>query len=373
MVQRFDNLESVMRRALELAALGVGYVEPNPPVGAVVVDGNLNLLGSGYHKKFGGPHAEIHALNSAGDQARGSTLFVTLEPCCHQGKTGPCSQAIIQAGVKKVYVAIQDPAPHVDGGGLQDLNQAGIEVEVGLLEAEANRLAAPFIKKMTTGLPYIHAKWAMTLDGKIASKSGSSQWISNEASRAVVHQLRGRMDAIVVGSTTAEKDDPTLTARPAGPRTSIRIVVDSQAKLSLNSKLIQTIDESPVLLATTAGADEERVKKLQSAGVEVLQLPATKNDDGRVPLMPLLLELGNRGVTNVLVEGGGELLGGFFDARLIDEAHVFVAAKLIGGKTAQTPLAGLGIADMESAVEIDQPEIEILGTDIYCRGPLNYT
>ena len=185
-IKQFSNPEAVMQRALDLASLGTGSVEPNPAVGAVIVDEDLNLIGEGYHQQFGGPHAEIHALSMAGTRAKGATIYVTLEPCCHQGKTGPCSQAIIQAGLKKVVIAMRDPAPHVDGGGIAELEQAGIEVELGLLELAAQKLVRPFVKRVTTGLPWIHAKWAMTLDGKIATRTGHSQWISNQQSRELV-------------------------------------------------------------------------------------------------------------------------------------------------------------------------------------------
>src|SRR5437764_12544149 len=210
-----------MRRALELAERGRGYVEPNPLVGAVVVrDGRL--VGAGWHQRYGQAHAEVNALAAAGEAARGATLYVTLEPCCHVGKTPPCTDAVIRAGVARVVAAMSDPFPQVAGRGAELLRQAGLAVEVGPCEAEARRLNAPYLKLLARGRPYVHAKWAMTLDGKIATRSGDSKWISNRASRQVVHDLRGRVDGIVVGAGTALADDPQLTARPPGPRTAVR-------------------------------------------------------------------------------------------------------------------------------------------------------
>ena len=262
--------EVAMRRALELARRGLGFVEPNPPVGAVVVADDGRVLGEGWHERFGGPHAEVMALAAAGEAARGATLFVTLEPCCHFGKTPPCTRAVIAAGIRRVVVATVDPAAHANGGGIAELRAIGIEVEVGLMADDARRLVAPFARLTTTGLPWIHAKWAMTLDGKIASKTGSSRWITNEASRAVVHQLRGRMDAILVGVGTILADDPLLMARPPGPRTPIRIVLDSTARTPLKSQLVRTARDVRTVVVATQHAPEDRCAALRAAGVEVL-------------------------------------------------------------------------------------------------------
>lgn len=377
----FPDARSVMQRAIELAARGLGSVEPNPPVGAVIVDENLRLLGEGFHEKFGGPHAEVHAIGQAGPRAAGATLYVTLEPCCHQGKTGPCTKAVVDAGLRRVVVAMQDPAPHVSGGGIAALKAAGVEVEVGLLEREARRLTAPFVKLVTTGLPWVHAKWAMTLDGRIATRTGASRWISGEASREIVHRLRGRMDAIVIGSGTAAADDPLLTARPPGPRTATRIVVDSQARLSTESQLVRTVDQAPVLVATLESAPEADVRRLRQAGVEVVALPPAETEhpvrgsqpelEDRPDLAALVRELGRRQMTNVLVEGGGRLLGGFFDRGLIDEAHVFVAPKIVGGEDAVSPVLGAGLDQVLRQPQLDEPQVEIIGGDVYIHGPLH--
>lgn len=372
-IRQFSSPEAVMQRALELASLGIGLVEPNPAVGSVIVDENLKLIGEGYHQQYGGPHAEIHALNMAKDKAKNATIFVTLEPCCHQGKTGPCSQALIQAGIKRAVIAMRDPAPHVSGGGIADLQQAGVEVEVGLLESAAQKLVRPFVKRVTKGLPWVHAKWAMTLDGKIATGAGHSQWISNARSREVVHQLRGCMDAVMVGHQTAEKDNPLLTARPAGARTPARIIVDSQATLSCQSNLVQSIDDAPVIVMAHESAPPENIKPLERAGVEVLLIQSSSQTNANQPgLKQCLLELGRKEMTNILIEGGGSLLGSCFDERLIDEVHVFIAPKLVGGKTAITPIAGRGLEKIPEIQNITEYQVQTLDSDIYVQGLIDY-
>lgn len=369
----FSSPEEVMQRALELARLGAGSVEPNPAVGSVIVDDNLRLIGEGYHQECGGPHAEIHALNMAGNQSRGKTIYVTLEPCCHQGKTGPCSQALIRAGIKKAVIAMRDPAPHVDGGGIQELKQAGIEVDVGLLEPEALALVRPFVKRVTQGLPWIHAKWAMTLDGKIATRTGHSQWISNQRSRERVHELRGRMDGIIVGQKTAVADDPLLTARPPGKRIPARIIIDSQASLSIQSRLVQTVAEAPVIVVAHPSASQEKINLLEQAGVEVLQIPGSASEMESQPnLQQCMQELSRREMTNILVEGGGSLLGSCFDQRLIDEVHVFIAPKIIGGAKAVTPIAGKGLEMIPELHNIRENQIQQLDSDLYVNGLLEY-
>jgi diaminohydroxyphosphoribosylaminopyrimidine deaminase/5-amino-6-(5-phosphoribosylamino)uracil reductase len=298
-----------MQRALELAERGRGWVEPNPLVGAVVIrDGRL--VGEGWHRRFGEAHAEIEALTSAGESARGANMYVTLEPCCHHGKTPPCTEAIIQAGIQRVVASMTDPFPQVAGKGIERLRSAGVVVEVGSCESNARRLNAPYLKLVRQGQPYVHAKWAMTLDGKIATRTGESQWISNEESRQRVHEMRGRMDAIVVGVNTAIADNPQLTARPPGPRTAIRIVLDSQARLPPTSRLVETARDITVLVAVAETAPAASVATLEQAGCEALRLPAEGN---RVPVKALLDELGRRRFTNILVEGGAEVLGSFLD------------------------------------------------------------
>jgi diaminohydroxyphosphoribosylaminopyrimidine deaminase / 5-amino-6-(5-phosphoribosylamino)uracil reductase len=374
MPARFGDAAAVMARALELAALGIGAVEPNPPVGAVLVDDQRNLIAEGCHRRFGGPHAEIEAIAEAGGRARGATLFVSLEPCCHQGKTGPCTEAIVRAGIRKVVVAMRDPFPEVDGKGIERLRSLGIEVEVGLLAEEATRLAAPFLKLVTTARPWVHAKWAMSLDGKIATHSGDSRWISNEMSRAVVHRLRGRMDAIVVGAGTALRDDPLLTARPSGPRVATRIVVDSQAGLPVTSQLVQTAREVPLLVAATSKAPSDNIRRLEEHGAEVVIIrPETAGVRSQrtgkgVDVDGLLAELGRRQFTNVLVEGGSRLFGSLFDGGHVDEVHVFVAAKIIGGTEGPSAVGGLGLAQMDVVSSLESVAVERIGDDVYISG-----
>lgn len=382
---RFSDPTSVMRRAFELAARGQGLVEPNPMVGAVLVDDELRLIGEGFHQKFGGPHAEVEAIADAVRRRRkkklkGATLFVSLEPCCHFGKTPPCSQAILAAGIRKVVVGRTDPNPQVAGGGIAELRGAGVEIEVGLLEDEAKWLTAPFAKRLVTGLPWVIAKWAMSWDGKIATGSGDSKWISNEASRAVVHQLRGRMDAIVVGAETARRDDPLLTARPSGPRVATRVVLDSIASLRTDSQLVRTANEVPLLILAGPDAPTDNVARLRAVGAEVCVLgadsdhaavPATAKDLKRIrPVEPLavLAALGRRGMTNILIEGGAVILGAFSDLDLIDEVQVFIGSKLIGGQTAPGPVAGVGCEPLSMARSLDGLRTEVLDGDVYLSG-----
>ncbi len=358
-----------MARAIELAAEGQGLVEPNPMVGCTIVAGG-ETVGEGFHRRFGGSHAEIEALERAGGRARGATVYVSLEPCCHQGKTPPCTAALIRAGVSRVVLAQRDPFPQVAGGGIAELQRAGIAVEVGLLAEEARALNAPYLKRVETGRPWIIAKWAMTLDGHLASPAGDSRWISCERSRELVHRLRGRVDAILIGRGTAAADDPLLTARPPGVRTAARIVVDSQASLAPESQLARTAREVPLIVAASAAAPSENRQRLSATGCEVLLCPGDSRDER---LAWLLDELGRREMTNVLVEGGSQLLGSLFDAGQIDEVHVFIALKLIGGATAPAPIAGSGLAAMADALELISPRIEQSGNDVYVHGRIART
>ncbi|MDX1946175.1 MAG: bifunctional diaminohydroxyphosphoribosylaminopyrimidine deaminase/5-amino-6-(5-phosphoribosylamino)uracil reductase RibD [Pirellulaceae bacterium] len=365
----FDEDLRFMRRAIELARRGQGYVEPNPMVGCVIVrDGQM--VGEGWHQRFGGPHAEIEALLAAGTQAAGGTMYVTLEPCCHYGKTPPCTEAIVPAGIKRVVVAMRDPFPQVAGGGLKQLADARIDVELGLGEEEARHLNAPYLKLLATGRPWVIAKWAMTLDGKIATRGGYSQWISSEASRAVVHQLRGRVDAIAVGRRTAQLDDPQLTSRPAEgvpARVATRIVCDSLARLASFNQVVKTSRQIPTLIAAGPDADEKDLRRLTAAGCEVLPFAAPTHYER---LIELLDELGRRRMTNVLVEGGGQLLGTLLDARQIDEVHIFIAPKLFGGEKAPGPLAGAGIEQVADAIALANLHLQTLGGDLYLSGRL---
>ncbi len=349
--------ERGMFQALALALKGQGFVEPNPMVGAVVLDTAGQLVGEGWHERFGEAHAEVNALSAAGERAKGGTLYVTLEPCCHTGKTPPCTDAVIHSGVKRVVVAMSDPFPQVAGKGIAILREAGIAVDVGIGESEARALNAPYLKLVTTGKPWIHCKWAMTLDGKIATHTGDSQWISNTESRTIVHQLRSRMDAIVVGAATVRQDDPSLTARPEGARLATRVVITSRGDLPNSCKLLNSARQIPVLVFVAHGY-EVRLKAWSNAGAEVVAMESIEH---------VLNVLGQRRMTNILVEGGSELLGSFFDAGFGDEIHAFIAPSLIGGRDARSPIGGKGLPLISDARKIT-PTVQTLGSDVYIHG-----
>ena len=353
-----------MQRALQLARRGEGHVEPNPMVGCVIALGE-RVLGEGWHAKFGGPHAEAAAIQAASELPAGTTFYVTLEPCCHEGKTPPCAPAIIRCAPARVLVGTLDPSPDVDGQGVAELRAAGIEVDVGLLPNEADQLIAPFRKRVTRGLPWVIAKWAMTLDGKIATRTGESRWISSSESRTIAHRLRGRVDAVLVGSRTVQMDDPLLTARPAGPRAALRIVADSEARLPLSCRLVETAAEHPLAVAVALDAPAERLAALQARGVEVIRCQGRSAAER---LHSLLVELSARQVTNLLVEGGGSLLGSLLDERAIDEVHVFIAPKVVGGATAVSAMAGRGLASISAALAVANPHLEMVGGDVYLSG-----
>ena len=350
-----------MERALELARRGEGCVEPNPLVGCVLVHDGM-LVSEGWHARFGGPHAEIEALADTGSRARGATLFVTLEPCCHFGKTPPCTRAVIAAGVARVVVAQTDPFPAVAGQGIAELRAAGIRVDVGLLEAEAKQLNAPYRTLLEHRRPWVIGKWAMTLDGKIAAYTGDSRWISNEQSRAAVHSLRGRVDAILVGRGTVERDDPLLTARPAGPRVATRIVLDRQANSPTDRQVFRTPQLAPTILVVGPAAPADRLARFRNLGCEIWQSTASDESPGE-QLREWLAECGRRRWTNLLVEGGGEVLGAFHDAELLDEVHTYVAPKLLGGSAAPTPLGGVGLARVNDSAKAVATRVDRFGDD----------
>ena len=348
-----------MLRALELAAHGRGTVEPNPMVGCVLTDASGRKVGEGWHRVFGGPHAEIDALGRAAN-VRGGTAYVTLEPCCHHGKTPPCADRLIAAGLARVVVAMRDPFPQVDGGGLQRLRDAGVAVEVGLCESEACRLNAPYLTLVGQGRPYFHAKWAMSADGRIATAAGESQWITGERSRRHAHVFRGTVDAIVVGVGTVLADDPSLTARPSGARTPTRVVFDSHLRTPPDGRLVATARQTPTVVFTTTSAPD--AARLREAGVEVVTLPPA---DAKVDVAAAAAEMGRRRWTNVLLEGGSELLGSFLAAGLIDASRLYLAPKLIGGREAKGPLGGAGIAALADAAVLTTDKVEQLGDDVF--------
>jgi diaminohydroxyphosphoribosylaminopyrimidine deaminase / 5-amino-6-(5-phosphoribosylamino)uracil reductase len=354
-----DSDSAWMEQALALAERGKGAVEPNPLAGAVIVRDN-RLVSQGWHRRFGGPHAEVDALNSAGEEARGSTMYVTLEPCCHHGKTPPCTDAILAAGIRRVVVAISDPDPRMGGRSVRQLMDAGIAVHMDCLADRARQLNAPYLKLLGTGRPYVHAKWAMSLDGKIATREFQSKWLTGDAARQDSHRLRARMDAIIVGAGTVRRDNPLLTARPAGSRTLNRIILTSGADIPLSSQVIASARQSPVIIAAGSEAEPLRREALQQAGCEVLVLPASQ---GRPEITSLLDELGRRRMTNVLIEGGSRVLGAFFDAGQIDEVHVYIAPILMGGEEAPMPIAGNGVRSVADALQLDQWSCRALDRD----------
>jgi len=357
-----------MEHAIELAARGRGFVEPNPMVGCVIAHG-AEIVGEGWHRRFGEAHAEIEALKLAGDRAAGATMYVTLEPCCHHGKTLPCTGAIIKSGIVRVVIAQKDPFPKVAGKGIAQLIQAGIAVEVGVKETESRHLNRPYFKLVQTGYPWVIAKWAMTLDGKTASRSGSSKWISGPTSRQVVHSLRGRVDAIMVGRGTVESDDPLLTVRPPGARVPFRVVVDTNCSLSPSSRLVKTVSDAPVLVAVSGESPVSAREQLKEAGCEVFVCEA---ETYQSRLVQLLDELGRRRIANVLVEGGGHLTGSLFDGKHIDEVHVFIAPLLVGGENGLSPILGHGFNLMSEALKLSLPKIEQTGSDVYIHGHVSH-
>jgi diaminohydroxyphosphoribosylaminopyrimidine deaminase/5-amino-6-(5-phosphoribosylamino)uracil reductase len=354
--------ERWMQVALELAAGGQGHVEPNPLVGCVIVQQG-DCIGQGFHARFGGPHAEVAALASLKNThaARGSTAYVTLEPCCHYGKTPPCAAALIDAGIARVVMAMQDPFSRVNGGGLKQLADAGIATTVGVLNDRAQRLNAPYLKRLRHGFPYVIAKWAMTADGRIATAGGESQWITGEASRRQVHVLRGRVDAIITAMGTVEADDPLLTARPAGPRTARRVVFCRSRLPSLQSRLLTSIDQAPVMLVVAASIQAADLLPLRDVGVEVVRCPS---DDAVEMVITALGQLASHDATNVMLEGGGALLASFLAADQIDECHVYIGAKIFGGRTAPGPFGGDGVLSMDQAFQLQLQAVDRLEDDV---------
>jgi diaminohydroxyphosphoribosylaminopyrimidine deaminase/5-amino-6-(5-phosphoribosylamino)uracil reductase len=358
-----------MELALELAEQGFGCVAPNPLVGAVLVN-EKRIVGTGYHRAFGQPHAEAVAIEAAGEKARDATLYVSLEPCKHYGKTPPCAEAIIKAGVKKVVYGTRDR--HATArGGLEVLTAAGVEVEGPVLEQRCLEINAPFFKHVATGRPLVLAKWAMTLDGKIATSTGESRWISSDASRKLVHEWRGRAGAVLVGIGTVLADDPYLNCRTEDLPTPVKVVLDAECRLSPRSRLFEpNIGEkqSPrVIVYCSEAADEQRVAAVEQQGADVVQVATAR---GLVSISAALEDLGRRGVNLVLVEGGSEVLGSFFDGGFIDQLMVFVSPKLIGGRAAKGPLGGEGLARMLDAPMLRELRNYRLEGDMVIEGKL---
>ena len=357
---------SYMTQALSLARRSLGSVSPNPPVGTVVVkDGSI--VGEGYTQPPGQHHAEIVALNQAGLQARGATLYTTLEPCNHQGRTPPCTDAIVEAGIAEVRAATLDPNPKVSGHGVERLRDAGVRTSVGEGEDKACQLMETYLKFVTTGLPFVTAKFAMSLDGKIATRTGDSRWISGDRARWRVHGLRAVSDAVMVGVNTVLTDDPRLTARDERddprPRQPLRVIVDSRARAPVGSRLISEPGET--LVAAAELSDQSR-RQLAEAGVYAAELPA---GDGSVDLAALMAYLAaERAITSLLVEGGASLLGSMFDLGLVDKVIAFVAPTIIGGKDAPTPVGGAGFERIADALRLERVKWDRYGRDMAITG-----
>ena len=356
--------EQYMHEALTLASQGRGRTSPNPVVGAVIVK-DKTIIGRGWHQKAGTAHAEIHAITDAGLSTKNATLYVTLEPCCHQGRTGPCTEAIIAAGISRVVVAMVDPNPLVAGCGIEVLRKQGITVDTGVLAAEAANLNAPFIKWITCSMPFVTMKNGISLDGKIATRTGNSRWITGEASRLEVHRMRDASDAIITGIGTVLADDPELTTRlPSGGKSPVRVVVDRLARTPLSAKLV-TDGKAHTIIAVSSEAPQKRVDKLEESGVEILILPEL---EGRLDLGELLRNLGQRCLTSVMVEAGGTLNSSFLFNNLVDKVVLFVAPKIIGGSGAPGPYGGIGIDLLSDAVELEDLALQTLGSDLMIEG-----
>lgn len=363
-----------MQRACELAQRGKGWVAPNPQVGCVLVrDGRV--IGEGWHERCGGLHAERDALRDCeqrGEEARGATAYVTLEPCSHTGKQPPCADALIEAGVARVAVGSADPNPLVAGAGVQRLRDAGIRVDEGILRAECDELNAPFFHFIRTGRPLVIAKFAETLDGKVATRTGASRWITGEAARARVHADRARHAAIMVGVGTVLADDPLLTARPVeaasllGVHQPLRVVVDTHLRTPLDAQLVRTAAEAPTCIVTTE-TDGEAFRALEASGCRMLTVPER---DGRVDLDAAFCALGEAGISSVIVEGGPQLLGAVFDAKLADCVQAYVAPKIFGGAGAPGPVGGTGVAVPADALTLTDVRITPLGDDLLIEGRL---
>ena len=361
---RQEDIE-YMRRAMELAERGVGFTNPNPMVGAVIVKGG-KVIGEGWHERCGEWHAERNAFKNCTVPAEGATMYVTLEPCCHYGKTPPCTEAIIEHGIARVVVGMEDPNPLVAGKGIALLREAGIEVVCGVEEEALREQNRVFLKYISTKLPWVAMKTAMTLDGKIATRTGDSKWITGAEARAYVHELRHRFMAIVVGIGTAVADDPLLNCRIEGRGVSqpIRVVVDSNARLSLDSQLVKTAGEYRTIVAHTRFAPEESVKALREAGVEML---LCKEKEGLVDVRNLLELLGQSGIDSILLEGGGSLNYTFLAEGLADELYAFIAPKIVGGMNAKTPVEGAGMEKMADAINLELENVLNIGHDVLLK------
>ena len=349
-----------MERALSLAAKGKGFVTPNPMVGAVLVN-NAQIVGEGFHKEAGRAHAEVLCLQEAGNLAKNATLYVNLEPCSHYGKTPPCTEAVIRAGVSRVVVAMEDPNPLVAGKGIKFLRDKGIDVITGVMEEQARVLNQVFIKYITTQKPFVAVKVASTLDGKIATKTGDSKWITGQMAREYVHQLRSEYDSILVGINTVLTDDPSLNCRIDSPnkKDPIRIVLDSKLRIPLDAKIINSSPSAPLIIFTTMN-NQAKIKELTEKGVEVIE----QKEESRINIDFVMTKLAQRQISSVLVEGGSDIIGSFFQEGFVDKYYMFIAPKVVGGKEAIPLTGGDGIELINNAIKMKWQETRFLGDDL---------
>ncbi|MFQ3548911.1 MAG: bifunctional diaminohydroxyphosphoribosylaminopyrimidine deaminase/5-amino-6-(5-phosphoribosylamino)uracil reductase RibD [Armatimonadota bacterium] len=363
--ERLEKNEKYMKMALDLAKLG--KTSPNPKVGAVIVKGGV-VVGKGYHKKAGYAHAEVEALESAGEFARGADMYVTLEPCCHFGRTPPCTDALIDAGIARVFVAMLDPDPRVSGKGVEILKSAGIEVVCHILEDEAKSLNESYIRHRQTGLPLVILKSAMSLDGKIATHTGDSKWITGEKARKYAHSIRQNVDAIVIGAETVRKDNPMLTARVGKKKCyPSRVVVTKSLDIPLDSNIFT--ESGDVYVACPYNENDAKVEKLKEAGIRIIQLNL-KNDS--LSMKDLVVKLAELGMLSILIEGGGELAGRALDDKIVTRVMLYYAPKIIGGKNAVMGIAGFGVDKVANAPYIKEIKFKKLGDDILAEGYVEY-
>lgn len=361
-----------MAHALSLAELALGYTSPNPAVGAVIVKDGA-VVGLGHTQPPGSAHAEVMALQQAGERARGATMYVTLEPCCHQGRTPPCAKAIIEAGISRVHAALVDPNPRVSGKGIKRLREAGVEVVAGEYEEKSREINEGYIKFITTGVPFVIAKFAMSLDGKIATKEGDSRWISNDDARGYVHRLRHIVDAIMVGANTVINDNPRLSARGSGGSGKggttkiqpLRVIVDGKGRVSPSAQIFS--EPGKTLIAVAKPLAKKKMEELVKVGAEVVELDG---DSGIIDLKDLFEVLAKRQITSVLVEGGGKLFGFLFDGKLVDKVLAFVSPIIIGGERAKTVVGGAGVAKIAEADSLHNIRITSFGNDVLVSGYL---
>jgi diaminohydroxyphosphoribosylaminopyrimidine deaminase/5-amino-6-(5-phosphoribosylamino)uracil reductase len=357
------NDEYWMRRVLRLAGKGAGRTSPNPMVGALLVRGD-RVVGEGYHSRAGEPHAEVNALRAAGSEARGATLYINLEPCTHYGRTPPCAPQVIRAGVKKAVIGMEDPNPAVHGRGIRSLRSGGIDVRLGVLGEACRELNEAFSKHIVEGKPFVILKVAATLDGKIAARNGDSKWISGERSRRFVHQLRNRVDGVVVGVGTVVRDDPLLTARVRGGRDPLRIILDSRLRIPEGARVLQD-SPSGTMIAVTKKAPQEKIERLKKRGVRILTAPSK---EGRVDLAWCFSRLGEMGVTSLMVEGGSRVSGALLDGRLFDKLLLFLSPRLLGDARSVAIFGGKGFEDLRDALTLPKVRTRKIGEDILVEG-----